>query len=91
MGVGGAQVKAESSPASLDAATVEKVVKAATAAQEEHQKTVEGQRVVCDLCGVRRADLVGPCGHKYHARESAREREKGGEAGGGGVSFRCYR
>ncbi|CAM9187630.1 unnamed protein product [Ectocarpus fasciculatus] len=23
---------------------------------------------VCDLCNMRRADLRGPCGHKYHAR-----------------------
>lgn len=25
---------------------------------------------VCDLCNMRRADLRGGCGHKYHARKS---------------------
>lgn len=24
---------------------------------------------VCNLCGMRRADIRGACGHKYHARE----------------------
>lgn len=27
---------------------------------------------VCGLCNMRRADLKGPCGHKYHAREFGR-------------------
>lgn len=59
-------VKAE--PA-LGAAALERVVAAAKAAHEEQQRSAEDQRAVCDLCNVRRADLRGPCGHKYHARE----------------------
>lgn len=67
-GVGDHHVKAE--PA-LGQAALERVVAAAKAAHEEQQRTVEDQRQVCDLCNVRRADLRGPCGHKYHARESS--------------------
>lgn len=48
---------------------VQRVVAAAKAAAEEQQRSAEDQRAVCDLCNVRRADLRGPCGHKYHARE----------------------
>lgn len=59
-------VKAE--PA-LGAAALERVVAAAKAAHEDQQRSAEDQRAVCDLCNVRRADLRGPCGHKYHARE----------------------
>lgn len=68
-GVGEHNVKAE--PA-LGAAALERVVAAAKAAHEEQQRSAEDQRAVCDLCNVRRADLRGPCGHKYHARESPR-------------------
>lgn len=56
--------------AEMGAAALERVVAAARAAQEEHQRNTEDLRAVCDLCNVRRADLRGPCGHKYHARES---------------------
>eukprot|EP00903_Cladosiphon_okamuranus_P010796 g10200.t2 len=52
----------------LGAAALERVVAAAKAAHEEQQRSAEDQRAVCDLCNVRRADLRGPCGHKYHAR-----------------------
>ncbi|CAM9847722.1 unnamed protein product, partial [Sphacelaria rigidula] len=52
----------------LGAAALERVVAAAKAAAEEQQRNAEDQRAVCDLCNVRRADLRGPCGHKYHAR-----------------------
>ncbi|CAM9991495.1 unnamed protein product, partial [Ectocarpus sp. 4 AP-2014] len=61
----GSGVKAE--PA-LGAAALERVMAAAKAAHDEQQRCVEDQRAVCDLCNVRRADLRGPCGHKYHAR-----------------------
>lgn len=69
-GAGGPNVKPE--PA-LGAAALGRVVAAAKAAHEEHQRSAEDQRAVCDLCEVRRADLRGPCGHKYHARESKGE------------------
>lgn len=65
-GAGAPSVKPE--PAH-GAAALGRVVAAAKAAHEEHQRSAEDQRAVCDLCEVRRADLRGPCGHKYHARE----------------------
>lgn len=59
-----------SADAALGAAALERVMAAAKAAAEEQQRSAEDQRAVCDLCNVRRADVRGPCGHKYHARES---------------------
>lgn len=76
-GMGGDDLGVKAEPA-LGAAALERVVAAAKAAQEEQQRSAEDQRAVCDLCNVRRADLRGPCGHKYHAREST-------------VNWRCWR
>ena len=78
----GTHVKAEPS---LGAAALERVVIAAKAAHEEQQRSAEDQRAVCDLCNVRRADLRGPCGHKYHAREFLFELEVDVCVGGGWV------
>lgn len=58
--------------AEVGAAALERVIAAAKAAHDEQQRSTEDQRAVCDLCNVKRADLRGPCGHKYHAREYER-------------------
>lgn len=70
-GVGGVDT-AQAEPSGT--AALERVVAAAKAAAEEQQRSAEDQRAVCDMCNVRRADLRGPCGHKYHAREYLRAR-----------------
>lgn len=67
-GGGGPGTHVKPEPA-MGVAALERVVAAAKAAHDEQQRSAEDQRAVCDLCNVRRADLRGPCGHKYHARE----------------------